>query len=341
MEINRQWRLSNRPKGMVTCDHFSYHEQPYSSPGEGEFVVRTLYLSVDPAMRGWITEDPGYFPPVPLDSVMAAPALGQIVESRHHDFNVGDIVSGMFGWQDYCVGNGRGSKSAHKFTPIHPLPRYLGVLGGTGLTAYFGLLDVGRLKTGETVVVSGAAGATGSVAAQIAKIRQCHTIGIAGGPDKCTWLREELGLDGTIDYKSEHVGGRLTELCPNGINVFFDNVGGNLLEVVLDHMSTWGRIVCCGMISGYNADRPQPGPENLFRLITRRVRMEGFLVPDYAPRFKEARRELSAWLATGALKSREDIRVGFETVPTTFCDLFTGANIGKLMIKVADPNPKH
>ena len=337
-DINRQWRLAYRPTGMVTDANFAYHEEPRPTAGDGHFLVRTLYVSVDPAMRGWVTEDPGYMPPLPLDSVMLAPALGQVVESRHADFSVGDIVSGMFGWQDYSTSNGGGLAPVHRFTPVHPLPRYLGALGGTGLTAYFGLLDVCRPKEGDTVVVSGAAGATGSVAAQIAKIKQCRVVGIAGGRNKCRWLTDELHLDAAIDYKTEDLEVRLAALCPDGINVYFDNVGGRILETTLDHMATWGRVALCGMISGYNAEDRPPGPTNMFQLITRRIRMEGFLVPDYGPRFKEARRELSAWLATGALQAREDVRDGFDVIPRTFCELFAGTNIGKLMVKLAEPS---
>lgn len=336
-DTNRQWRLVSRPTGMVTDTTFGYRKVPRPTAADGHFVVRTLYVSVDPAMRGWVTADPDYIPPIPLDSVMMAPALGQVVESRHTDFSVGDIVSGMFGWQDYSASSGGGLAPVHRFTPVHPLPRYLGALGGTGLTAYFGLLDVGRPKEGDVVVVSGAAGATGSVAAQIAKIKQCRVVGIAGGREKCRWLTEELRLDAAIDYKTEDVDARLAALCPNGINVYFDNVGGRILETTLEHMTTWGRVALCGMISGYNAEGRQPGPANMFRLITRRIRMEGFLVPDYSPQFKEARRELSAWLATGALQAREDVRDGFDVIPRTFCELFTGTNIGKLMVKLADP----
>ena len=322
---------------MVTEHNFARHEESRPTCSSGSFLIRTLYVSVDPAMRGWITEDPDYMPPVPLNSVMLAPALGQVIESEHRDFNVGDIVSVMLGWQDYCLSDGTGLAPVQRITAVHPLPRYLGVLGGTGLTAYFGLLDIGRPRENDVIVVSGAAGATGSVVAQIAKIKQCHVIGIAGGQEKCNWLEAELGLDGTIDYKTDNVEARLKELCPKGIDIYFDNVGGPLLQTVLAQMATWGRIVLCGMIDGYNADKTVTGPANMFRLITRRIRMEGFLVPDYAPRFKDARRELSAWLATGTLKAHEDIREGFDAIPQTFCGLFQGTNIGKLMVKLSDP----
>ena len=337
---NRQWRLVSRPKGQVTETNFDSHKVAMPSPKDGELLVRTLYVSFDPAMRGWMSENPGYMPPIQLGTVMLASGIGQVTESRNPGFGRGDFVFGMLGWQDYavCAGDG-GPFGVHKIEPTHPLPSYLGVLGGTGLTGYFGMLDLAHPKAGETVVVSGAAGATGSVAAQIGKIKQCRVIGIAGGPAKCEWLTGELGLDAAIDYKAEDVGARLGALCPDGVDIYFDNVGGGILETVIGHMALGGRIPLCGMISGYNAEQPQPGPRNLFLLIARRVRMEGFLVMDYADRFEEARRELSAWLASGQLTSREDVQEGFENIPSTFLRLFSGANLGKQVLKVADPLP--
>ena len=287
---------------MVSEADFSYQEEPVPTIKPGQILIRNLYVSFDPAMRGWMTENPDYVPPIPVGEVMRASAIGQVVESNHPNFVRGDFVSGWFGWQDYAVGGGGGSLQVQKFEPVHPLPRYLGVLGGTGLTAYFGLLEVGKPKEGETVVVSGAAGATGSVAAQIANIKGCRVIGIAGGTTKCRWLTEELKLDAAIG-----------------------------------HMAVWGRIALCGMISGYNAARPDPGPGNLFLLITRRVKMDGFLILDYAHRFGGARRELSAWLATGKLRAREDVQEGFENIPKTFLRLFRGDNVGKQVLKLTDP----
>ena len=336
--VNRQWRLVARPKGMVQESDFEYREEPVPAVGEGDYLVRTLYVSVDPAQRGWMNEDPGYMPPIPLGDVMLGGTISQVVESRHPDHAVGDIVSGFFGWQEYALG-GRGAMPAQTIAPEHPLPRYLGVLGGTGLTAYFGLLDVGQAVEGQTVVVSGAAGATGSVAAQIAKIKRCRVVGIAGGAEKCAWLTGDLGLDAAIDYKCEDVGERLAALCPDGVDVYFDNVGGPILESVIGRMAQRGRIACCGMIAGYNAAAPAPGPGNLFLLIARRITMAGFLVMDYAPRFDEARRELSAWLAAGTLVAREDVQEGFENIPKTFLRLFSGQNVGKQVLKVAEPLP--
>ncbi len=335
-DTNRQWRLASRPQGAAREANFRCHDEPRPGVERGQFLVRTLYVSVDPAMRGWMTDAPGCVDPVPLGAVMRAPGLGQVVESRHDDLQPGDFVSGLLGWQDLAVSDGRTPSPVHRFRPVHPLPVYLAALGGTGLAAYFGMLDVARAKEGETVVVSAAAGATGSVAAQIARIRRCRVIGIAGGPDKCRWLTGDLGLDAVIDHRAEDLDARLAALCPAGVDVYFDNVGGRTLDVLLGRMAPWGRIAACGMIAGYDADGPRPGPPDLFRLITRRIRIEGFLVTDYAPRFREARRQLSAWLATGALRCRTDVREGFENIPRAFLDLFRGANTGKLMVKLAD-----
>jgi NADPH-dependent curcumin reductase CurA len=323
---------------MVTEADFSYHEEPVPMPADGEFLVRTLYVSFDPAMRAFLNDRPGYVPAQAVGEVMRAGAVGQVVESRCPPFEPGDFVVGGFGWQDFAVVAGPQPAGLAKIVPKFPLIDYLSVLGGTGLTAYFGLLDVGRVKPGETVVISGAAGATGATAAQIARLKGCRTIGIAGGPAKCRWLIEQIGVDGAIDYKTEAVDRRLAELCPKGIDVYFDNVGGSVLEAAIAHMSIGGRIVLCGMISTYNAEQPRPGPANLFDLIIRRVRMEGFLVGDYAERFGDARREMEAWLESGRLKAFADVQEGLERIPKTFLRIFTGENVGKQLLKIADPS---
>ena len=360
-EINRQWVVASRPRGAVAETDFSYREAPLPTIGDGQFLVRTLYVSVDPGLRGWLTRSPEYLSqaldlyldaffvtrgqmrvppeyraPLHIGSVMCGQGLGQVVESHHPDYAVGDFVTGLLGWQDYCSSDGTTRVPVFRFKRVHPLPRYLGVLGNSGMTAYFGMLDVARPREGETVLVSGAAGATGSIAAQIARLQRCRVIGIAGGPKKRRWLTEELGLDAAIDYKSEDIDLRLTELCPDGVNVYFDNVGGRTLEIVLDHMATWGRIALCGTISAYDHGGTPAGPANLARLATSRIRMEGFLAPDYGPRYKEARRQLSAWLATGSLKPCEHIHEGFENIPRAFLGLFQGTNIGKAMVKLTD-----
>jgi hypothetical protein len=331
---NRQWRLARRPKGMVTEADFTYHESPVPEPPDGHCLVRTLYVSFDPAMRAFLNEGPSYVPAQPIGDVMRAGAVGQIVTSHCAGFETGDLVVGGFGWQDYAAVPG---SALTKVDGRFPLPHYLSVLGGTGLTAYFGLLRVGQPKPGETVVVSGAAGATGSTAVQIARIKGCRTIGIAGGAAKYRWLTDELRVDGAIDYRAHTLDARLRELCPDGVHVYFDNVGGAVLEAAIRNMALHGRIAVCGMISVYNAEQPRPGPSNLFDLVTRRVRMEGFLVGDYAAEFAEGRRELETWLESGELKAYVDVQEGFENIPRTFLRLFTGKNVGKQVLKLADP----
>ena len=360
-EFNRQWLLASRPRGAVAESDFSYREAPLPTIGNGRFLVRTLYVSVDSSLRGWLMRSrehlsqaldlhldtvfvtrgemkvpPEYRACLPIGSVMCGPALGQVVESHHPEYAVGDFVSGLLDWQDYCVSDGTTRAPAFRFKPVHPLPRYLGVLGNSGMTAYFGMLDVARPREGETVLVSGAAGATGSIAAQIAGLKGCRVIGIAGGPEKRRRLTEELGLDAAIDCKSEDIDARLTELCPDGVNVYFDDAGGRTLGVALNHMATWGRIALCGVIADCDPDAEPAGSANLVNLVTRRIRMEGFLATDYAPRHKEARRQLSAWLATGVLKSYEHVHEGFENIPRAFLGLFGGAGIGQAMVKLAD-----
>lgn len=334
LDKNRQWRLARRPKGMVTEADFTYHEGPVPEPPDGHCLVRTLYVSFDPAMRAFLNEGSSYIPAQPIGEVMRAGAVGQIVGSRCAGLNPGDFVVGAFGWQDFAAAAG---DSVMRIDQKRPLPDYLSVLGGTGLTAYFGLLRVGQPKPGDTVVVSGAAGATGSTVVQIARIKGCRTVGIAGGAAKCRWLTDELHVDGAIDYRADALDGRLRELCPDGIHVYFDNVGGTVLEAAIRNMALHGRIAVCGMISVYDAEQPQPGPSNLFELVTRRVRMEGFLVGDYRAEFAEGGRELETWLDAGQLKAYVDVQEGFENIPRTFLRLFTGKNVGKQVLKLADP----
>jgi NADPH-dependent curcumin reductase CurA len=322
---------------MVAESDFSYKEVLVAKPGEGEILVRTLYVSFDPAMRAFLRDGPSYVPPQPVGEVMRAGAIAQIVESHAPGFAAGEFVFGGFGWQDYATVGGAMLAGVAKVVPNRPLTDYMSVLGGTGVTAYFGLLEVGQAKAGETVVVSGAAGATGSTALQIARIKGCRAIGVAGGPAKCRWLLDELGADAAIDYKNENLSERFAAVCPNGIDVYFDNVGGAVLEAAIAHMAPKGRIAISGMISGYNAETPAPGPANLFQLVSKRLRMEGFLVMDYAARFEEARREMEAWLSAGRMKAIVDVQEGFENIPKTFLRLFTGDNLGKQVLKIADP----
>ncbi|MGH0033285.1 MAG: NADP-dependent oxidoreductase [Myxococcota bacterium] len=333
---NRQWRLAKRPSGMVGEQNFEFVSEPAPEIGDGEYLIRVLYVSFDPAMRGWMEDRPSYMPPVQIGEVMRAGAVGEVIESKNPDYPVGTKVQGMFGWQEYAVG-GRGLSQGQRIPEGTPLTWPLGVVGITGLTAYFGLLDLGEPKEGQTVLVSGAAGATGSVAAQIAKLKGCRVVGIAGGPEKCGWLTGTAGLDAAIDYKSEDVQARIAELCPDGVNVFFDNVGGDILEAALANIAQNARVVLCGGISGYNDDEPAPGPRNLMNLVIQRARMEGFIVIDYASRFGEAASELAGWVSEGKIVHQEDVQEGIENAPRTFQRLFRGENTGKQLLKVADP----
>jgi hypothetical protein len=321
---------------MVKESDFAWAEEPVPVPPAGGFLVRNLMLAFDPAMRGWIEDRPSYLPPVGIGEVMRGSTVGQVVSSEHPGFAAGDLVQGMLGWQDW-VAFGPGAPFVSKLPKGASPTLALGVLGTTGVTAYFGLLDVGRPKAGETVVVSGAAGATGSVAAQIARIEGCRVIGIAGGPAKCAWLTGECGLDAAIDYKREDVGRRLGELCPRGIDVFFDNVGGAILDAALARIALRARVVLCGGISRYNEERPSPGPSNYLNLVVQRARMEGFIVLDYAARFGEAVQRLAQWVAEGRIAWRADVQHGLENAPRTFLRLFRGENFGRQLLEIASP----
>jgi NADPH-dependent curcumin reductase CurA len=334
--VNRKWILTSRPSGIPSRENFELREEPIPTIGEGQFLAHNLYLSCDPAQRAWMSRDT-YVPMIPLGDVMHAGATAEVTASKHPGFRSGDIVSGMFGWQDYAVSDGRGFMPVTKLPPGVPITASMSALGVTGLTAYFGMLDVGAVKAGDAVLVSGAAGATGSIAAQIAKIRGARVVGIAGGAEKCAWLTGELGLDAAIDYRAERVARRIHELFPKGCNVYFDNVGGEILDAVLGSLAVGARVVLCGAISSYNETDLPPGPRNYTNLIVRRARMEGFLVTDYAPRFGEAVAELARWAAEGKLRDRVDVVDGLENAPEAFKRLFTGENVGKQLVRVAEP----
>lgn len=338
MNNNRQWLLAKRPHGMVSKENFEYAENPIPEPGDGEVLVRNLMLSFDPTQRGWMEDRESYLPPVQIGEPMRAGSVGQVVESSHPDFSQGEIVQTTGGWQDFVVvAPGQGPMGLSKVPDGVPPEMMMSVLGVTGLTAYFGLLDLGEPKEGETVLVSGAAGATGSVAGQIAKIKGCRVVGIAGGPEKCAWLIEEAGFDDVIDYKNEDVDARIAETCPNKVDVFFDNVGGDILEAALNHINMRARVVLCGGISAYNATEPVPGPVNLMNLVVMRARMEGFIVIDYMDRAGEAIADIMQWVQEGKLHYQVDMQEGFENIPDTLNRLFTGKNIGKQLLKIADP----
>jgi hypothetical protein len=328
--INHQFRLAARPVGLPKPTDWRATEEPLREPGDGEFAIHNEYISLDPAMRGWMNEGKSYIPPVGIGEVMRALTVGRVIASRHPGFAVGDFVSGVFGVQEYAIANGKG---ATKVDPRLPLPVYLGALGVTGMTAYFGLLDVGAAKAGDTVVVSGAAGAVGMLVGQIAKISGCTVVGIAGGPEKCRYLGE-LGFDAAIDYKAGDVRKALREQCPKGIDVYFDNVGGDILDAALALLARGARVVICGAISQYNNTGPMKGPANYLSLLVNRATMRGFVAFDYAARYPEAIAAIAGWIASGRIKTREDIVDGLASFPDALLRLFRGDNVGKLVLKV-------
>jgi NADPH-dependent curcumin reductase CurA len=332
---NRQWLFKRRPRGELSADDLQWVQAPIPEPGEGQILVRNLYVSCDPTQRSWAAADT-YYPAMKIGEVMRAFALGEVLTSRSPEFHRGQLVQGLFGWQDYAVADQQGLYPVLPVPNGVPLETAMSALGNTGMTAYFGLLEVGRARPGESVVVSAAAGATGSIAGQIAKIKGCRVIGIAGGESKCRYLTNELGFDVAIDYKGENVMTRLRQTCPKGIDVYFDNVGGRMLEAALANLALHGRIVICGAISGYNETAPPPGPKNYLKLLTQRGRMEGFVVIDFLPRAAEALEALAAFMREGKLKDQVDVQYGLENAPAALARLFSGENRGKQLVKVAE-----
>jgi NADPH-dependent curcumin reductase CurA len=329
---NRQYRLAARPVGLPKDSDWNFVTEPARAPEDGEVLVGVEYLSLDPAMRGWMNEGKSYIAPVKIGDVMRALGVGKVLESKADGFAAGDYVSAATGIQSFATLK---AKELTKIDPkLAPLPVYLNILGMTGMTAYFGLLDVGEPTEGETVVVSGAAGAVGATVGQIAKIKGCRVVGIAGGAEKCRFLVEELGFDAAVDYKAGDIRKPLKEACPNGIDVYFDNVGGEILDTCLALINLRARIVICGAISQYNNTTAIKGPANYLSLLVNRARMQGMVVFDYADRFGAAAREMAGWMAAGKLKGREDIVDGLETFPQTLLKLFSGENFGKLVLKV-------
>ena len=336
--VNRRWLLAARPTGAIEDRLFARIEEPVAEPGDGELLVRVTHLSFDPTQRGWISNDT-HVPAVPLGAVVRAHAVGQVVQSKHPEYRVGQLVEGAFGWQDYALT--RGQTDLMPVTPLAPgvtPEQALGVLGLTGMTAYFGLKEIGRPQPGETVLVSAAAGATGSIAVQLAKAAGCTVVGIAGGPEKCTWVRDIAGADACIDYKHEHVWRALQRVAPRGVDVVFENVGGPLLEAAIMSLALHGRIVLSGMISSYQVDPlAQQGVRFLLNLSMKRARMQGFIGLDYQARFPEAAAVLLELIAAGKLHAAQDMRHGFDAIPATLRRLFEGKNLGKQLLKLADP----
>ena len=335
---NHQIRLKARPNGLPTRDGWEFTTEPVTEPAEGGVLVKTHAISLDPAMRGWMNDGKSYIAPVAIGEVMRAGGIGEVIASKSAAFAVGDMVSCTPGVQEYVLISADQMKRSGLFkidTALGTPMQWLNVLGMPGMTAYFGLLDVGMPQPGETVVVSGAAGAVGQTVGQLAKIKDCRVVGIAGGPAKCEWVVKELGFDACIDYKAGDLKNALRDACPKGVDVYFDNVGGEILDTVLTRLARKARIVICGAISQYNNTTPVTGPANYLSLLVNRARMEGMVVFDYTERFPVAVAELAGHLRSGRMKSKEDVVVGLQTFPETLLKLFNGENFGKLVLQFA------
>lgn len=331
-KTNRQIILTSRPKGMPDLSHFALHTVALPAPKEGEVVVRSLYLTVDPYMRGRMKEGRSYIDPWEINQPPTGGVVGEVVESQSPSFKVGDIVLGFLPWADYSAAP---AGELHKLDPKQaPISTALGVLGMPGMTAYFGLSDIGQPKAGETVVVSAAAGAVGSAVGQIAKIKGCRVVGIAGGKEKVAYLTKELGFDAAIDYKQPNLADELRKACPKGVDVYFDNVGGEITDEVLRLINRHARIVICGQISMYNLEKPDIGPRNFWLLLVRSALAKGFIVDEYKARFPEGTKQMAEWLKQGKLKYKESVVQGLENTPKAFLGLFKGENIGKQLVKV-------
>ena len=338
MSRNKQLVLLHRPTGRVSIDHFEVREIPLRPPNDGELLIKTHYLSIDPTNRVWMSDRPQYMPPVEIGEVMRGFGLGEVIDSRHPQFARGDLVTGLLGWQTHCYSDAQGLRPLQKIPTDTGIPprTFLGALGLTGgLTAYFGMISLGDPKAGETVVVSAAAGSVGSLAGQLAKLRGARVIGIAGGHEKCSYVVGELGFDACIDYQNQDVGTELERLCPQGISVYFDNVGGSILEAVLARLALRARVVLCGMISQYNDEQRWTGPRNFDAILYQRARVEGFIVSDFRPQFPKAYAELIPLWRSGQLTYREHLVHGLENAPAAVNMLFDGKNHGKLILQVA------
>jgi len=336
-EANRQILLKKRPIGVPSAEDFEVGDAVVGRPGPGEVLLKNLYLSIDPAIRGWMSDAKSYLPPIELGAPVRSGTLSQIVESNAEGWPVGQIVQALAAWESFSVVS---SKMLHgKVQAIEgiPLSTMLSVLGGTGLTAYFGLLEVGRPKKGETVLVSAAAGGVGSIVGQLAKIHGCRVVGLTGSDAKCAWLTDELGYDDAINYRSANLRHALKAACPKGIDLFFDSVGGEILNAVLTRLNYHGRVVVCGAISQINEAELPPGPSNYLQLLAKSARMEGFTTLDFAPRYDEARADLARWIREGKIRYRDEIAEGIDQAPSHLLRIFSGEHRGKLMVKLADP----
>ena len=331
---NRQWLLANRPTALITPDVLQLTDSPIPAISEGQALAKVKYLSIDPTMRIWMTDFPQYMPPVQIGEVMRAFGLAEVIESRHPNFKKGDKVSGLTGLQEYCIlaGEGKGAFQKLPSIPFLSDTNFLNLLGINGLTAYFGLLEVGQPKSGETLVVSAAAGATGSIVGQLGKIHGCRVVGIAGTDEKCKWIKDDLGFDAAINYKHPDWKAQLAAATPKGVDINFENVGGEIMQAVLDRMNLHGRVVLCGLISGYTTH--DPNLVGFGQIIIKRLRVEGFLIMDYMSRFMDAAQKLGMWKMTGKLKSRETIVKDLEKTPEAINMLFRGDNIGKLIVEL-------
>lgn len=332
MVKNPAWKLKTRPQGTISAANFSWSETEVPDPGQDQLLIKVQYLSLDPTNRIWMADIPQYMEPVRVGDVMRGLGIGRVEKSRSPHFKEGDLVSGLLGWQQYCLAS---AKEVNKLADFDvPLDAHMGPLGMTGCTAYFGLLDIGQPKPGETVVVSAAAGAVGSIVGQIAKIKGARVVGIAGSADKCAWLKNELGFDEVINYKSEPVGAGLDRTCPKGIDVYFENVGGETLDEVMKRLNLFARIPLCGLISGYNSDGPEIGPRHFSQILMKRVKVQGFIVMDFGKRVPAATAELAQWLKEGKIKYRSTIVKGLEKAPDALNMLFKGENTGKLFLEL-------
>jgi NADPH-dependent curcumin reductase len=335
--VNRQFLLRSRPIGDIKESDFEYRQVPIPTPKDGEVLVRNLYLSLDPTNRIWMSDMVQYMPPVELGSVMRGVAMGVVEESKNPNLQSGDVVTGLLGWQDYALLKNEEVNFVTKINPPLPNPLFaaVGLLGATGITAYFGLLDIGQPKPGETVVVSAATGAVGSVVGQIAAIKGCRVVGITSSDEKCQWLTSKVGFDAAINYKTTDLNSALAQACPNGVDIYFDNVGGSILDTVMSHLNLFARIPLCGLISTYNSTKPVPGPYNFGLILMKRVRVQGFIVSDYRNRWHEAIKDLTTWMESGKIKQEYEIVEGLENAPKSILKLFNANKIGKLIVKVS------